>query len=103
LVTATPAEAATTLGGVDMQRACRTQYPSGWGLSAYVNDWDSSERGQFGHTDEPNIAYSWRCWAPWDHSTYSIDVNRACASQYGKGAYAGLGSSTDPYSWYCRR
>jgi hypothetical protein len=103
LLTATPAEAATPLGGVDMQRACRTQYPSGWGLTAHVSDWKNSAFGSTGYANDPDNAYTWRCWAPWDHRTYSIDVNRACVNQYGRGAYAGLGNSTDPYSWYCRR
>ena len=88
LVTASPAQAATRLGGVDMQRACDTQWP-GYGLTAHVND--------------PNNAYSWRCWAPWDHTSYGIDVNRECVTQYGAGAYAGLGSTTNPYSWFCQR
>jgi hypothetical protein len=88
-VTATPAYAAAYLGRVDMQRACATQYPASWGLSAQVN--------------HPYKANSWRCWAPWDHWSYGIDVHRACANQYGEGAYAGLGNINDPYSWYCRR
>jgi hypothetical protein len=82
------AHATTRLGGVDMQRACTTQWP-GYGLTAHVNN--------------PTDAYSWRCWAPWDHSSYGIDVNRECVTQYGGGAYAGLGNTRDPYSWYCQR
>jgi hypothetical protein len=89
LLTVTPAEAAVRIGGVDMQRACNTQYPASWGLAAHVND--------------QNNAYSWRCWASWDHSTYGIDVNRECVTQYGAGAYAGLVSKYNPYSWYCQR
>ena len=81
------ASASTRLGGVDMQRACDTQYP-GFGLAARVLD--------------QHNAYSWRCVAPWDN-TRGIDVNRACANQYGGGAYAGLGDSRNPYSWYCQR
>lgn len=83
---ATEASAAV-LGGVDMQRACDTQYP-GFGLRAVVLD--------------QHNAFSWRCAAPWDN-TRGIDVNRACANQYGAGAFAGLGSATNPYSWYCQR
>ncbi|WP_328743811.1 hypothetical protein OHT57_00565 [Streptomyces sp. NBC_00285] len=79
---------AATLGGVDMQRACNTQYPPSFGLKAVVLD--------------QHNAYSWRCAAPWDN-TRQINVNAACANQYGPGAYAGLGSATNPYSWYCRR
>lgn len=71
-----------------MQRACNTQYPPSFGLKAVVLD--------------QHNAYSWRCAAPWDN-TRQINVNAACANQYGPGAYAGLGSATNPYSWYCRR
>jgi hypothetical protein len=88
-VAATPAEAATRLGGVDMQRACTTQYPSGWGLTAHVNN--------------PDNAYSWSCWSPWDRTSYGIDVKRACVNQYGAGAYPGLGHQAYPKSWYCQR
>lgn len=88
LATASTAQAATRLGGVDMQRGCNDQWP-GYGLSAHVNN--------------ANDAYSWRCWAAWDHTTYGIDVNRACITQYGGGAQAGLGNARDPYSWYCQR
>jgi hypothetical protein len=87
-VIATPAYA-EYLGRVDMQRACVTQYPASWGLSANVN--------------HPYNANSWRCWAAWDHWSYGIDVHKACANQYGQGAYAGLGNVNNPYSWYCRR
>jgi hypothetical protein len=78
---------ATSLGGVDMQRACDTQYP-GFGLKAVV-------------LDQYN-AYSWRCAAPYDN-TRGIDVNAACANQYGYGAYSDLGNIRNPYSWYCER
>jgi hypothetical protein len=100
---ATPAEAATRLGGVDMQRACTKQHPAEWGLKARVNDSENSAWGLTGQVNDPDKAYSWRCWAPWDHSTYEIDVNRACVDQYGAGAYARLGNSTNPFSWYCQR
>jgi hypothetical protein len=85
--TATEAAAATRLGGVDMQRACDKQYP-GFGLQAVVLD--------------QNNAFSWRCAAPWDN-TRGIDVNKACAEQYGPGAFAGLDSVRNPYSWFCQR
>jgi hypothetical protein len=81
------AAAATRLGGVDMQRACDTQY-TGFGLRAVV-------------TDQHN-AFSWRCTAPWGYSA-GIDINRECVTQYGAGASSGLGSTSDPYSWYCQR
>jgi len=84
-VTATQASAATTLGGVDMQRACDTQYP-GRGSRATVTNWSS--------------AYSWRCVAP--SFSGGIDVSRECVTQYGQGAYAGLRDAANPYSWYCQ-
>jgi hypothetical protein len=71
-----------------MQRACDTQW-QGYGLTAHVND--------------PEDAYSWRCWSPWDHTTYGIDVKRECVTQYGNGAYPGLVSRAHPNSWYCQR
>ncbi len=83
---ADPASAGTYQGGVNMQSACDTQYP-GWGTRATVLN--------------QSDAYSWRCVAG-NGSAYSINVNLACRSQYGGGSYAGLGSSTNPYSWYCQ-
>ena len=87
-LTAPAASAAAVVGGVDMQRACNTQYPPSFGLRAVV-------------LDQRN-AYSWRCAAPWD-STRGIDVNRACANQYGSGAWSGPRDSRNPYSRYCQR
>jgi hypothetical protein len=84
---ATDAAASTYLGGVDMQRACDTQY-AGFGLRAVV-------------TDQHN-AFSWRCTAPWGYSA-GIDVNKECVTQYGGGAFSGLGNTSNPYSWYCQR
>jgi hypothetical protein len=88
LATATPASASVYLGGVDMQRACNTQYPPVYGLRAEV-------------LNQRN-AFSWRCTAPWDQ-TRGIDVNRECVTQYGGGAHAGLRDGRNPYSWYCQR
>lgn len=87
-VSAPAASAATRLGGVDMQRACNTQYPPSFGLKATVMN--------------QRDAYSWRCTAPFD-STRQINVNAACANQYGGGAYQGLADARNPYSWYCQR
>lgn len=77
---ASPASAAG-VGGVDMQRACNVQHP---GTTARVLN--------------QNDAYSWRCVGG---ATFGIDVNAACANQYRPGVYAGLGSASNPYSWYC--
>jgi len=82
---ATPASALTRLGGVDIQRSCDAQFP-GQGMVATV-------------TDRQN-AYSWRCVKP--GVSLSVDLNRGCATQYWAGAYAGLGSTSDPYSWFCQ-
>jgi hypothetical protein len=81
------ASATTILGGVNMQAACNTQYP-GFGLTAKPLD--------------THNAYSWRCTAPWDN-TRGIDVNAACANQYGGGAYSHLLDPGNAYSWRCAR
>lgn len=88
VLTAPSASASVVLGGVDMQRACNTQYSPAFGLKAVVLD--------------QHNAYSWRCAAPWDN-TRGIDVNRECATQYGNPGWAGLRDSHNPYSWYCQR
>lgn len=88
LATATPASASVYLGGVDMQRACNDQYGASLGLLAEVTN--------------QRDAFSWRCTAPFDR-TRGIDVNKACVTQYGRGAYAGLRDGRNPYSWYCQR
>lgn len=85
LIMAQPAAAATRLGGVDMQRACDTQYP-GRGLRAVVTDGSN--------------AYSWRCVG--GSFSGGINVNAECVTQYGQGAYAGLDNASNPYSWYCQ-
>jgi hypothetical protein len=83
------ASVSTYLGSVDRQRACNTQYPSGWGLCAEVLD--------------QRDAYSWRCGAPWNHSGYDIDVNRECVVQFGSDASSGLRDARNPYSSFCQR
>ena len=87
---ASPAAAATRLGGVDMQRACTVQWANYGPTTAIVLD--------------QHNAYSWKCRS--NYTGYilgGVDVNEECVLQYGSGAYSGLGSSTDPYSWYCQR
>jgi hypothetical protein len=84
-----PSASAATLGGVNMQLACDRQPASrGLGLTAKVRD--------------PHNAFSWVCTNNFGYTT-GIDVNWACANQYGTGASAGLSSTTNPYSWYCKR
>ena len=72
------------LGGVDMQRACNTQYP-GLGLSAVATN--------------VNSAYSWQCVGP--GVSRGIDVTAECASQYGGGAVAAVNNPDSAWSWYC--
>lgn len=82
-----PQAQAAVLGGVDMQNACNRQYP-GQGRQAVVQD--------------RNNAYSWVCRSAFGHRG-GIDVNKQCAAQYGRGAYAGLRNQRDAFSWYCQR
>jgi hypothetical protein len=84
------ATAATRLGGVDMQRACSVQWKHFGPVTAFVRD--------------QRNAFSWTCKSNYTGVIVGgIDVNRQCVDQYGRGAYAGLGSTSNPYSWYCQR
>jgi hypothetical protein len=83
-----PAVASDVLGGIDMQRACNTQYYDAFHFRAVVLD--------------EHDAYSWRCVKDADTSN-GIDLDRACLIQYGDGARAGLTFWWDPHSWYCLR
>jgi hypothetical protein len=83
-----PAAASDVLGGIDMQRACNTQYYDAFHFRAVVLD--------------EHDAYSWRCVKDWD-TTNGIDFDGACLIQYGAGARAGLTFWWNPYSWYCLR
>ena len=87
LATSASASASTVLGGVDMQRACNTQWPP-LGYVAKVLD--------------QHNAYSWKC-VPNPGMSQGIDVNRECVTQYGAGAYAGLWDRYNPYTWFCQR
>jgi hypothetical protein len=90
VISAEPAGAAATTG-VDMQRACTSQYSPSYALKAVVGN--------------QHDAYSWHCVSSGGvPTTYrGIDVNRECVTQNGGGWSAGLGSATNPYSWYCHR
>jgi hypothetical protein len=84
------ASASTWLGGVDMQRACSVQWAAYGPTTAVVLD--------------QHNAYSWRCRS--NYTSYilgGVSVNQECVLQYGSGAYAGLVSASNPYSWYCQR
>ena len=73
-----------SLGGVDMQRACNTQYP-GRGLRATVTNASS--------------AYSWQCVGP--GVSLGIDVTSECRTQYGYGAVSAAANPGSAWSWYC--
>lgn len=73
-----------SLGGVDMQRACNTQYP-GRGLSAVATNAAS--------------AYSWQCVGP--GVSLGIDVTAECRTQYGYGAVSAVSNPASAWSWYC--
>jgi hypothetical protein len=74
-----------SLGGVDMQRACDTQYP-GRGLRAVATN--------------ANSAYSWQCTGP--GVSLGIDVTAECRTQYGYGAISAAGDPGSASSWYCQ-
>ncbi|MEU0884075.1 hypothetical protein ABZ345_36235 [Lentzea sp. NPDC005914] len=88
VLTAAPAQAATELGGVDMQRGCGSNY---WHAEVYY----------------PNQhVFGWRCTHVYSSGyvgVADIDVNAVCASQYGTGAYSGYLDYYNPYSWRCYR
>jgi surface antigen len=73
-----------SLGGVDMQRACDTQYP-GDGLKAVATN--------------VNSAYSWQCAGP--GISLGINVTSECGTQYGNGAVAAVTNPASAWSWYC--
>lgn len=79
-----PSQGSDSLGGVDMQRACDTQYP-GQGLRAVVTN--------------TNSAYSWQCVGP--GVSRGIDVTAECRTQYGYGAVSAASNPASAWSWYC--
>jgi surface antigen len=72
-----------SLGGVNMQQACNTQY--GLGLTAVATN--------------ANSAYSWQCVGP--GVSRGINVTAECAAQYGNGAVADVTNPDSAWSWYC--
>jgi len=93
LAAASPATAATRLGGVDVQLYCdnvlgRLNYAQFTAVWSKFND-----------------PYSWRCQPvvlPKLYPSLSVDMNRACVLKYGKGAYAGL-AARNVTGWFCQR
>jgi hypothetical protein len=95
-VTAPAASAKTRLGGIDLQRYCSSTVPQGFDTSKiYLRQ---------------NHARGWVCldakWigAPigWAQVPRSLDLNRACRMQYGKGAYVEL-EQNHAQGWKCYR
>jgi surface antigen len=85
-LTAAPSFAAGvhSLGGVNMQRACDTQY-QGRGLKAVATNSKS--------------AYSWKCQGR--GVSLGINVGAECRTQYGSGAVAAVANPDSATSWYC--
>ena len=81
---APPPSSSGSLGGVDMQRACDTQYP-GQGLRAVATN--------------TNSAYSWQCTG--SGVSLGIDVTAECRTQYGYGAVSAASNPGSAWSWYC--
>ena len=81
---APPPSSSGSLGGVDMQRACDTQY-HGQGLRAVATN--------------TNSAYSWQCTRP--GVSLGIDVTAECRTQYGYGAVSAASNPGSAWSWYC--
>jgi hypothetical protein len=79
-----PPQGSGSLGGVDMQRACDTQY-LGRGLKAVATNAGS--------------AYSWQCTGP--GVALGIDVTAECRTQYGYGAISAVSDPNSAWSWYC--
>ena len=73
-----------SLGGVDMQRACDTQYP-GRGLRAVATS--------------TNSAYSWQCTGP--DVSLGIDVTAEGRTQYGYGAVSAASTPGSARPWHC--
>ena len=78
-----PPPPSNSLGGVDMQLACNTQY--GPGLTAVATN--------------VNSAYSWQCVGP--GISRGIDVTAECRTQYGYGAISAVSNPASAWSWYC--
>jgi len=86
-----PAQAGARLGGLNLTDYCRNYHPRSKGMS-----------------DKPlnrNDAYSWICYKQTGGYTvsYSIDMQHACRTYYGAGAYAHPTNRRDAYSWQCFR
>ncbi|KAA2252268.1 hypothetical protein F0L68_36670 [Solihabitans fulvus] len=84
---ATPASAATIIGGIDVGQQCSVQ------------TWRPLEARLL----DPNNAYSWRCYSKWTQNYYGVDMDGACRNQYGAGAFSVVLDPNNAYSWRCAR
>ena len=75
--------AGTYLGGIDMNRACADQ-------------WRGRYAKQYG-----NSCDAWKCESERDYVQLDVDVNAACSSQHGGGAYGYCTSGA--WGWGCYR
>jgi hypothetical protein len=82
-----PAQARARLGGLNLTDYCRNYHPRSKGMiDKFLNR---------------NDAYSWICYN--SRVSYSIDMQHACRTYYGAGAYAHPTNRRDAYSWQCFR
>lgn len=73
--------------GIDLTRACRTQYGQPSAVASLVSRYD---------------AYSWYCQSASNGPRLGgIDIARACRDQYGQGWTVGLRNRSDAFTWYC--
>ena len=80
------AQPASAGGGVNIPAWCRRDYNSGY----------------FNAVSVANNVYGWRCQYGSDTGTrLNVDMNNACAYQYGAPGPARYSNYYDKYSWYC--
>lgn len=82
---------ANVIGGVNIARECREEYPSQPNVWTYPTDQSSP--------------YTWACTSNGTliAGSHGIDMNRACSRQYGESVYAVVVRPKDAYSWRCAR
>ena len=85
---ATPAHAATDLGGVSVYNAC-----------VYQNGTPSSVVNVTGDV------MGWRCryFGGWNYVDLGVDLSKECRRVHGSTAYAGYTNFSNPNSWHCYR
>ena len=85
---ATPAYAASDIGGLNITAACKAILGSAWSAT----------------TNNPSNPWSWYCVKPGSSVSLGTQasMNDVCLSNYGAGAYAVLTYSS-AYGWRCYR